>query len=196
MPNKFITCDDKDPVWMNENIKSRIKSKNLFYKQYTQNVLEKLITELNELISSTKALYYENIEKKKSNNPLLQVKTYWSILKTFYNNKKIPLIPPLLIETKICNANIFNKFFAEQCTPLKNGSILPSSLEFLTQERLCSLNFSNDEILKLIRFLNVHKAHRYDDISTRMIKRCEKSLIKPIIILFQISIKSSHYPDI
>ena len=52
---KYITCDDKDPVWMNENIKSKIKSKNLFYIQYTQNgrkesdliVIENLITELN-----------------------------------------------------------------------------------------------------------------------------------------------------
>ena len=97
------------------------------------------------------------------NNPLLQVKTYWFILKTFYNNKEIPLIPPLLIDKKIVTdvrtkANIFDKFFAEQCTPLKNGSALPSSQEFLTQARLCSLDFSNDEILKLIRSLNVHKA--------------------------------------
>ena len=68
VPNKCIICDNKDPVWINENINSKIKSKNLFYKQYTQNgrkesdfiVLESLITELNELISSTKALYYEN----------------------------------------------------------------------------------------------------------------------------------------
>ena len=95
VPNKYITCDDKDPVWMNENIKSKIKSKNLLYKQYTQNgrkesgliVLENLIAELNELISSTKALYYESLGKK-LNNPLLQVKTYWFILKTFYNGKK------------------------------------------------------------------------------------------------------------
>ena len=58
VPNKFITCGDKEPVWMNENIKSRIKLKNLFYKQYARNgrkesehiVLESLITELNELI--------------------------------------------------------------------------------------------------------------------------------------------------
>ena len=34
IPNKYITCDDKDPVWMNENIKSRIKFKNLFFKQH------------------------------------------------------------------------------------------------------------------------------------------------------------------
>ena len=37
--------------------------------------LENLITELNELISSAKALYYENLGKK-LNNPLLQAKTY------------------------------------------------------------------------------------------------------------------------
>ena len=26
--NKYITCDDKDSIWMNENIKSKIKAKN------------------------------------------------------------------------------------------------------------------------------------------------------------------------
>ena len=79
---------------------------------------------------------------------------------------------------------------------MKNDSVLPSRQEFLTEEKLCSLNFSNDEILKLIRSLNVHKAHGHDDISIRMIKICDKSLIKPLIILFQNPIKPSHYPGI
>ena len=95
VPNKYITIDDKDPVWMNENIKSKIKTKNLLFKQYIQNgrfesdfvFLENLITEINELISSTKNLYYEKLAKK-LNNPLLQAKDYWSILKCFYNEKK------------------------------------------------------------------------------------------------------------
>ena len=137
VPNKYITIDDKDPVWMNEIIKSKIKTKNLLFKQYIQNgrfesdfvFLQALITEINELTSSTRNVYYENLAKK-LNNPLLQVKTYWSILKTFYNEKNIPLIPPLLednnfvtdIQTK---ANIFNTFFTEQCTPLNNSSVLP-----------------------------------------------------------------------
>ena len=78
--------------------------------------LEALITDINELISSTKNLYYENLAKK-LNNPLLQAKTYWSILKTFYNEKKIPLIPTLLVDNNFVTdiqtkANIFNKFFA------------------------------------------------------------------------------------
>ena len=78
---------------MNEIVKSKIKTKNLLFKKYIQNgrfesdfvFLETLITETNELISSTKNLYYENLAKK-LNNLLLQAKTYWSILKTFYND--------------------------------------------------------------------------------------------------------------
>ena len=54
---------------MNETIKSKLKAKNIRYKKYIQNgrfesdfiFLENLITELNELVSSTKALYYENL---------------------------------------------------------------------------------------------------------------------------------------
>ena len=142
-------------------------------------------------------MYYENLGKK-LNNLLLQVKTYWSILKTFYNDNKIPLIPPLLIDNKFVTdiRTKANKFFAEECTPLNNGSVLPSNQEFLTQERLYSIDLSNDEILKLIRSLNVHKAHGHDDISIRMKKICDKSLVKPLIILFQNSMTSTRYPDI
>ena len=67
---------------------------------------------------------------------------------------------------------------------------------FLTQSRLNSINFNEDEILKIIKALNIHKAHDHDDISIRMIKICDKSLLKQLILLFEISTKSSCYPDI
>ena len=86
------------------------------------------------------------------------------------------------IKTK---ANIFNEYFAEQCTLLKNNSVLAINQTFLTQSRLASLDFNEEEILKIITALNIHKAHGHDDISIRMIKNCEKSLLKPLIILFQ-----------
>ena len=178
VPNKYITIDDKDPVRMNENIKTKINEKNTFYQKYIENgrfqsdfiLLEKLITELNDLIFSTKTLCYENLPKK-LNNPL------------FVNDTK----------TK---ADIFNNFFAEQCTPLKNGSKLPSNQIYLTQSKLVSLDFNEDEVLKISRSLNIHKTHGYSDIPIRMIKICDKSLLKPLIILFENSTKSSHYPDI
>ena len=128
VPNKYITVEDKDPVWMNEIIKSKQKAKNKLYKQYIKNgrfesdfvFIEILVNKINELISNAKNLCYVNLAKK-LNSPLLQAKTYWSILKTFYNDKKNPLILPLLIDGKYVNgiqakANIFNKFLADQGT--------------------------------------------------------------------------------
>ena len=93
-------------------------------------------------------------------------------------------------------ANIFNNFFPKQCTRLENDSKLPSNQIFLTQSRLSSLDFNEDKFLKIIRTLNIHKVHGHDDISIRVIKICDKSLLKPLIILFRNSTKSSHYPDI
>ena len=80
---------------MNETIKLKIKTRDKLYKQYVENgrfesefmIIETLITEINDLITSAKDLYYTNLAKR-LNNPLLQAKTYWSILKTFYNDKK------------------------------------------------------------------------------------------------------------
>ena len=46
----------------------------------------------------------------------------------------------------------------EQCTPLKNDSTLPVNQIFLIQSRRTSLDFNEDEILKIIRVLNIYKA--------------------------------------
>ena len=37
VPNKVITCDDRDPPWINDNIKNKIKWKNVMYKNYKRN---------------------------------------------------------------------------------------------------------------------------------------------------------------
>ena len=132
---------------MNETIKLKIKAKDNMYNKYLQNgrfesdfvLLKTLITELNELLLQKR--YIMKILVKKLNNPLVHAKTYWSILKTFYKGKKIPLIPPLLVNDKFVTdmktkADIFNKFFAEECTPLKSDSKIPINQIFLTQSRL------------------------------------------------------------
>ena len=56
-------------------------------------------------------------------NPDTDIKTYWSILKTFLNKTKTPSIPPILhnnifITDFLEKANLFNQYFAHQCTIL------------------------------------------------------------------------------
>ena len=91
---------------------------------------------------------------------------------------------------------IFSMIFLLSNATLKNDSIPPTNQIILTESRICSLDFNEDEILKIIKDLNIHKAHSHDDISIRMIKICAKLLLKPLFLLFHNSINSSCCSDI
>ena len=117
-----MTIDDRDPPWMTEKIKNKIILTKSLYKSNKFIELQKLSTEISTLISNRKEKYYHNLSLK-LNDPKTSAKTYWPILKRFYDNSKIPLIPPLNVDNKIVSdftekANLFNDFFATQCTTL------------------------------------------------------------------------------
>ena len=127
----------------------------------------------------------------KINNPNNSAKTYWSILKSFYNDTKVPLIPPLLVNNKIVS-----DFFATHCTPLTNSSVLPSTISFKTHLGLNSISFEKEDILKIIRNLNVNKAHGHDDISLRMLKICDSEVVEPLPLICENCIDSGIFPDL
>ena len=162
--------------------------------------LQRVTSEVADLIIAKKDEYYNRLSKK-LNDPNTSTKTYWSILKTFYNGKKIPVIPPLFIEdTFISNfkskANHFNKFFSFQCNPLINGSQIPSTILYLTNEKISTVEFDNDDIIKIIRALDINKAHGHDDISIRMIKICDEVLVKPLSLIFTNCLETCTFPDL
>ena len=75
-PKKYINIDDKDPVWMNETIKSKVKTKNKHNKLFIKNdkfesvfvFIETLITGINDLITSMKDLYCKSLAKRLNNS--------------------------------------------------------------------------------------------------------------------------------
>ena len=56
--------------------------------------IQDLRNEINSLNTKSKEKYY-HCTNTKLNCPSLSNKTYWSILKTFFNIKKAPNIPPV-----------------------------------------------------------------------------------------------------
>ena len=79
-------------------------------------------------------------------------------LKTLYNGKKIPLILPIIVNNKLISnfkekANHFNDFFASQFTPISNHSALPNTKNFVTNVSLSSIQFKEQDILKIIRYM-------------------------------------------
>ena len=71
IPNKCITIDEKDPLWMNDEIKNKIKYRNTFYQQLKKykinltdfDVVNKLTSELSSIISQRKDECYCHLAK-------------------------------------------------------------------------------------------------------------------------------------
>ena len=206
IPHKLIKCSYKDPPWISREIKTCLRKKNRLYKKYISNgCIADDITSLNnhsnycsDLISLAKISHFNNLANK-LNDPFLGPKAYWSILNGFLGKLKIPMLPPLLVndtfETNfLSKANIFNEHFSNQCSILNNNSTLPQ-FSFLTNSRIDNIIIDHDNILKIIKDLNLAKAHGHDGISIRMIKMCEKSIIAPLMIIFNKALLSNTFPD-
>ena len=163
IPHEIIICDDRDPPWINNRVKGLINEKNNTFQCYLHcnkylklfNKVEYLQNELKSLIEANKEKYYSRISKRMM-NPLTSTKTYWSILKSFLNNKKIPCILPLFYQNRYMTkykdkAELLNNMFANQCSLINNSSILSSLLFKRTENVISSIDFGSDEIAKIIR---------------------------------------------
>ena len=206
IPNEVITINDRDPPWITSKIKDKFTYKNYFLKRYLNNgknlydwnkvelARSDIITSINE----SKMRHYERLNCKLS-NPKTTPKVYWSILKSLYCDKKIPVIPPLFYNNSFVTdfrekADLFNKFFANQCSLIVNASTLPDQIPLATNNFLENITFSDNEILQSIRHLDANKSHGIDGISIRMLKLCDSSIVKPLSIIFHNCINKGHFP--
>ena len=196
IPHETIVCDDMDPPWFNKRINYLIQEGTLLLETFRNNrnnveiitCINNLKDRLALLINTAKQNYYSTIVEKLQKTQRSS-KAYWSLLKIFINNEKIPLIPPLYHKNEFVidfkkKTKPFNSFFADQCSLISNSSELLSMLEYLTQSCLSSITFSKDGIAKLIHNLDPNKAHGHDQISIRILKLCSTSICKPLEIIF------------
>ena len=117
VPSKTIIFKDKDPPWMNNKMRQLCQNKAEIYKaelnvkrgrtnadkEYLRN-----ITNFSAKIILDAKTRYLSCLGNKLNNPQLGPKAYWSILNKFLHKKKIPLIPPLLVNNSFIT-NTFKK---------------------------------------------------------------------------------------
>ena len=122
------------------------------------------------------------------------------MINTVLNKAKIPIIPPLLenglfITDFTEKAQLFNDYFILQCMTIDTGSEIP--LETLRNPiSISDFIISDEKILKIIRSLNPNKAHGWDEISIRMIKLSDVSLVTPLKIIFTNCLRRGIFPAI
>ena len=163
--HEYIICNERDPPWFNSKIKHLIQEKNNAYQLYRNNKtsacfrnrLNFLQDSLKNLIEMSKQKYFSRIASKLTMTRK-SPKTYCFLLKVFLNNKKIPIILPLFHENKFVTdfkekAELFNAFFAKECSLIDSNSSLPKNLIYFTEKRLSKIRFSEDDIAKIIQNL-------------------------------------------
>ena len=62
---------------------------------------------------------------------------------------------------------------------------MPSKFTYMTEECTQSITFSESDVIKIIRALDVNKAHDHDNISVRMTKLCINSVGYLLTLIFK-----------
>ena len=207
IPNEKIICNDRDPPWFNNHVRKLIDDKKIAYKRFIRSnksplfkrILNQIQEQIINAIDISKQKYYERISSKLLSKKV-SPKSYWAILKTLLNGKKVPLIPPLLHENKFIvdfkeKCELFNSFFAKQCSLIDNSSTLPSTMTILTDKSLVDINITQEKIRKIIKRLDPNKAHGHDMISIRMIQLCGETISKPLEMIYKTCLQLGVYPS-
>ena len=91
--------------------------------------IQKMISDGSRMIKDTQQKYLLQVGNTLASQET-SAKKYWSLIDTFINKAKIPVIPPLLenglfVTDSTQKAQLFNDHFIRQCTTIENGSKIP-----------------------------------------------------------------------
>ena len=64
------------------------------------------------------------------------------------------------------------------------------------ESTLSAIHFNNDNILKIFRSFNINKASGHGNTSIRMIKICDKGIVKPLSIIYKNCTDTGIFPDL
>ena len=78
---------------------------------------------------------------------------------------------------------------------MKNDSKLPSHLNYKTDNRLLTVNFSIDDIAKILQNLGPNKVHVHDKVNIRMLKLSGNSICKPLELIFKQAMENGSFPS-
>ena len=161
IPDKMITCNNKDPPWITPETKTVTKRKHRVDNKYLRqgcrpdewDNVRLIRNDTSKRIITEKGNYFASLGRKLS-NPAIGIKTYWSTLNKIVNKKKAINVPPLLenglFVTNFQNkAEIFNDHFVQQCSLNMNDSALPRSYITRCNNLSETIEIHADKVLKI-----------------------------------------------
>ena len=207
IPVRNITVRAKDKPWINFQFRKLIRLRNRWsgiYKR-TCSVTHKIIRNMyrSRVKNEYKRLKREYFDKQLDllNNPDVNCKTFWNIVKTLYGSKVKRSVPTLIdndnqYTTDSEKAELLNTYFASQShlDPPPSNYSLPN-LTYITESRISDIYVTPDDVLDILGSLPVNKASGPDKISNRLLRHTAPGICHPLSRLFNTCMQNSHFPS-
>ena len=190
------------PIWWTRDIKNKVTQKKRAYEKYrdTNNHDDKLEHDrirrnVKKLIRQSKRNYEIRVADTCKSNP----KEFFSYVK----KKKVTTtsIGPLETENgehtnnDEIMANTLNNFFASVFTKENTSVNPPTPTSFNKGNFLNTFNFHENDVALAIDNINVNKSPGPDKISPRILKEAKSEIVKPLTILFNLSLRTGKVPN-
>ena len=185
IPLKTVTIRPNDKPWMDSKVRLAIRRRDCLLRIHNKRpspvTWECYRAQRNiatSLIRFAKKSFYERANKDLS-NPDVNCKKWWSIVNRAcgrLNSSSIPTIvenevPIFDPKEKAC---IFNEYFVSQ-TELAGANAIPSVIQpYQTQQSSSSIIATEEQVLKLMKSVDISKACGFDGVGNRIIKLCSE----------------------
>jgi hypothetical protein len=200
--NKWITkgikisCSKKRELFLKcRNYKENIQARN-YYKKYCK-ILTKVINQ------AKKQLYYNQLAAASN-----KTKTAWQLVKdntcNHYHDDIITKINTdnVLLENSEEIANAFNDYYINITTKLnhkqsggKRALLLLNNLKWDDIEPMVTIPVSEVEVRNIMKFLRSKETSGYDGISSKILKQCASTIIKPLTYICNLSLITGTFPE-
>ena len=122
------------------------------------------------------------------------------LINSVLNKAKAPNIPFLLKHGSFFTdfsaiAQLFDDQLVHQCTVINTGIVVPHFVHDISVSfsLINNVPIYEEQILTIIRSLNPNKAHGWDEISIRMTKLGDASLVTPLKLIFTNCLKKAYF---
>ena len=210
IPNKFVTIRPRDKPWMNSSIRSLMRTRLKAYRKARESGFNTTLWERYKIIrnnliekirTAKKDFNTKKAEQLKSNKH--NEKNWWKVVgeltKFKDKSKSIEVIisnenPELLIDDPKQIAEELNNYFVMTST-INDSDIEVPALATRTENQLCDVNIDEQEIIKILKDLDINKATGPDGICNRVLRECALVLSYPLSLIFNKLISNGHFPS-
>ena len=207
---KLSRSKSKNKPFVTPGIRVCIKHRDKLYQNYLNNknhinkqIWKKYSNKVRELLRKSESMFYKKQLNEHSGNSQALWKTFGKIL----NNKKSSshVVNKLRINNKEISDNYriaeeFNKYFCSIGEKLaenfENSNYnYRNYLRNKVENSFFFHEITENELSKEISKLDNKKSSGFDEISVKFLKLCKPVVLKPLILIFNKSVKDGEYPD-